>query len=270
LGAWIGGVFLAPFLPMIIALPLTIVLCALAGAAWAFIPGYLQAKRGSHIVITTIMFNFLAFNLMVWLLGGPIKEAGQDNSHSERLVEATYMMPMHEFLGLFGFQLASTPFNISFLLALLAAVVYYIIVWRTRLGYEIRAVGKNQDAARYAGIDVARVIIIALLLSGAFAGLLATNEVMGAQHRVTNGFSAGYGFTGIAVALMGRNHPIGIVLAAFLFGALVQGGTELDFVYKSIDRNMVLLIQGMIILFSGALTYMWVGPLSRRLNRQVD
>ena len=127
--------------------------------------------------------------------------------------------------------------------------------------------GHNPEAAKYAGIDVPRVVIIALALSGAFAGLMATNEILGVQHKVVLNFTSGYGFTGIAVALMGRNHPVGIFLASLLFGVLYQGGAELDFEFQSITREMVLVIQGMIILFSGALAYMFNPPLARVLHR---
>ncbi|MGI9464398.1 MAG: ABC transporter permease, partial [Aestuariivirgaceae bacterium] len=139
----------------------------------------------------------------------------------------------------------------------------WLLIWHTRLGYEIRTTGQNPDAAHYAGINVARVVIVTLAISGALAGLMATNEVLGVQHRVVLNFTGGYGFTGIAVALMGRNHPVGIFLASLLFGALYQGGAELNFEFQSITREMVLLIQGMIILFSGALAYMFNPPLAR-------
>lgn len=267
LGAAVAGFAVAPWLPAVFAIPLAVAAAALFGAAWAFIPGYLQAKRGSHIVITTIMFNFLASALMVWLLAGPMIEAGQQSPQSALLPPNSYLPSMQDTLALFGIKVAASPLNLSFFIALIAMGVFYILVWKTRLGYNIRAVGKNQEAAKYAGINVPRVIIITLAISGGFAGLLATNEILGVNHRAVLNFTAGYGFTGIAVALMGRNHPIGIFLAALLFGALFQGGAELDFEFKSITREMVLLIQGMIILFSGALTYMFNPPLARFLAR---
>ncbi|MEM8775456.1 MAG: ABC transporter permease [Pseudomonadota bacterium] len=253
--------------PAIVAIPFAILGAALAGAIWGVIPGYLQAKRGSHIVITTIMFNFIAASIMVWLLAGPMLEPGQQSPQSVKLPEASYLPKLHDLLGLIGAKTTATPLNVSFLLALISLGVFWILIWRTRLGYAIRAVGHNPEAAHYAGINVARTIIIAMAIAGAFAGLLATNEIVGVSHRVILNYTAGYGFTGIAVALMGRNHPIGIFLAALLFGALYQGGAELDFEFKSITREMVLLIQGMIILFSGALAYMFNAPLSRLIAR---
>ncbi|MCP5075270.1 MAG: ABC transporter permease [Rhodobacteraceae bacterium] len=267
LGAGLAGLFLAPWLPAIIAIPVCIAAAAMFGALWAFVPGYLQAKRGSHIVITTIMFNFLAASLMIWLLVGPMMEVGQQSPQTELLAVSSNFPSMQEIFAVFGVEIAASPLNMSFLVALAAMAAFYVLIWKTRLGFEIRAVGKNQEAAKYAGINVPRVVIITLAISGAFAGLLATNEVLGVHNRIINNFTAGYGFTGIAVALMGRNHPVGIFMAALLFGALYQGGAELDFEFKSITREMVLLVQGMIILFSGALAYMFNPPLARFLAR---
>ena len=267
LGATLVAFSIGSALPSFLALPLALVGAALFGAFWGVVPGYLQAKRGSHIVITTIMFNFIAAALLVWLLAGPMIEAGQQSPQSRLLPEATWLAKMHEILLWFGITVAKTPLNISFLLALLGCLAFWILIWWTRFGYEIRAVGQNQEAAYYSGINVTRVIIITMAVSGAFAGLMAINQIQGVSHKLILGFTAGYGFTGIAVALMGRNHPVGICLAALLFGALVQGGTELDFEFQVITREMVLLIQGMIILFSGALAYMFNPPLARFLAR---
>lgn len=129
------------------------------------------------------------------------------------------------------------------------------------MGYELRTAGQSEDAAVYAGIKPKKVIISAMCISGALAGLVAVNEIMGVHHRLLLNFTAGYGFTGIAVALMGRNHPVGIILASLLFGVLYQGGAELAFEVPKITREMVVAIQGLIILFSGALALMlrpWV------------
>jgi ABC-type uncharacterized transport system permease subunit len=267
LGAALVSFAVAPYLPALLAIPLCVLGAFVFGGVWGVIPGYLQAKRGSHIVITTIMFNFLAAALMVWLLAGPMLEPGQQSPQSARLAANTFLPKMADILGFFDYKVASTPLNASFLLALVAMAFFYVLIWRTRLGFNIRAVGQNQDAAHYAGVNVPRTIIIAMAISGGFAGLLATNEILGFNHRVVLNFTAGYGFTGIAVALMGRNHPIGIFLAALLFGALTQGGGELDFEFQSITREMVLLIQGMIILFSGALAYMFNPPLAALIAR---
>jgi len=175
---------------------------------------------------------------------------------------------IHDILRGMGFEAATTPLNLAFPLALIACVGVWVLIWRTRWGYALRAMGESEAAAEYAGINVPRMIVMAMLLSGALAGLMAINNVLGSQGKVTLNFTAGLGFTGIAVALMGRSHPFGILLAALLFGALYQGGTELDFEFQTITREMVLLIQGLIILFSGALALMFVPTLSRILGRR--
>lgn len=267
LGAGLVALWLGSDLPAIVVIPLAVFASAAFGAAWAFIPGYLQAKRGSHIVITTIMFNFIASSVMVWLLAGPLIQPGQQSPQTASFEEAAHLPKATSVLNALGFDTANSPLNLSFLIALAALAFFWVLVWKTRFGYELRATGHNPDAAHYAGINVPRVVIIALALSGAFAGLMATNEVLGVQHKVVLNFTSGYGFTGIAVALMGRNHPVGIFLASLLFGALYQGGAELDFEFQSITREMVLVIQGMIILFSGALAYMFNPPLARMLHR---
>ena len=267
LGVLLAAALFAQYLPSLLVIILCICCSALFGAAWAIIPGYLQAKRGSHIVITTIMFNFLASSLMVWLLSGILMEKGQQSPQSNLLPESIRLPKVQDAFEFLGVNISSSPMNLSFIVALIALLLFWILIWKTRLGYEIRAVGKNQDAATYAGINVSRIIIITMTISGAFAGLLAVNEVMGVQNRVILNYTAGYGFTGIAVALMGRNHPIGIFFASLLFGVLFQGGTELDFEFQSITRDMVLLIQGLIILFSGALAYMYNPTVSKIFSK---
>ena len=269
LGAGLVAVFLAPSLPLLIALPLAIMMAALFGAFWGLVPGYLQAKRGSHIVITTIMFNFIAASLMVWLLSGPLMAPGQMSSQTVRIAESAEMAKIASLLGYVGFKVASSPLNLSFVLAIIVLFVFWVLIWKTKLGYEIRAVGQNPEAAHYAGINVSRIIIITLAISGGIAGLMSVNEILGVQHKVILNFTAGFGFTGIAVSLMGRNHPIGIFLASLLFGALYQGGAELDFEFRTITREVVLLIQGLIILFCGALVHMLNPPMARLLARLI-
>jgi general nucleoside transport system permease protein len=254
------------FLPGFLLVPMGVLGAALAGAAWAFIPGYLQAKRGSHVVITTIMFNFIAATLMVYLLVNVMGRPGSMAPETRNIAAHAVAAPMHVFLGAFGISFPRTPFNISFLLALLSAFAVWVLVWHTRLGYEIRVVGASPTAAVYAGISPARITIVTMAISGGLAGMLAVNEIMGVQHRLLLEFSAGAGFVGIAVALMGRAHPLGVVLAAFLFGILYQGGTELSFDKPSITRDMIMVIQGFVILFAGALEYAFKRPLARLLK----
>ena len=151
----------------------------------------------------------------------------------------------------------SAPLNVSFLLALVMAWLVWLLIWRTRLGYEIRTMGHSPKAARYAGIGETRIILVTMMISGALAGMMALNPIMGDQHHMALDFVGGAGFVGIAVALMGRSHPAGIVPAAILFGVLYQGGAELSFDMPNISRDMIVIIQGLVILFAGALEHMF-------------
>ncbi len=261
--AYIGGlgvgVALLAFdahLPLPILLLISILASAAFGAAWAWIPGYLQARRGSHVVITTIMFNFIAFALMNYLLVNVLIQPGQMSPQSREFEPVAWLPFAHEALGWFGIQVTRSPLNLSLLWALACCLLVWLLIWRTRWGYRIRVVGGNEPAARYAGIDPAKVVIATMCVSGALAGFVGLNEIMGVQHRLLLNFTAGYGFVGIAAALMGRNHPLGIILASLLFGALYQGGAELAFEMPRITRELVVVIQGLVILFSGALEHM--------------
>jgi ABC-type uncharacterized transport system permease subunit len=267
LGAGLVCLALDPFLTGLFIIPLAIVGSALFGAGWALMPAYLQAYRGSHVVITTIMFNFIAAGLMVSLLSGVLIQPGQSSPASRPFAESTHIPQVHEVLAWVGIETARSPLNLSFLLALAACVFVWLLIWRTRFGYALRTLGHSPQAAAYAGIKIPRTIIIAMAISGGLAGLMVVNEVLGVQHRLLLNFTAGYGFTGIAVSLMGRNHPVGIVLASLLFGALYQGGGELDLEFQTITRDLLLVIQGLIILFSGALAYMLNPPLARLIAR---
>lgn len=266
--AYIGGlgvalVFLTldSYLPTLLLIPIGIAAAGLFGAAWAFIPAWLQAHRGSHIVITTIMFNFIAASIMVYLLVNVLIKPGQMSPESRVFDEAAWLPFMHEFLAVFGIEVTRSPLNLSLFFALLCCFFVWVYIWRTRWGYELRTAGQSEHAAKYAGIRPKTVVITAMCISGALAGFVAVNEIMGVHHRLLLNFTAGYGFTGIAVSLMGRNHPVGIIMASLLFGVLYQGGAELAFEIPKITREMVVAIQGLIILFSGALALMlrpWV------------
>jgi general nucleoside transport system permease protein len=255
-------------------IPLAILASMIFGAGWALIPGWLQAYRGSHVVITTIMFNFVASSLMTWMLVDVLIAPGQQTPESRPFSAAAALIPLHEIAAKLGIQMASSPLNLSLIIALLCAVLMYIGVWHTRWGFALRTVGVNPHAAHYAGIPAQRVIVIAMLVSGALAGLVAINEVLGVQHRLTLSFTNGAGFIGIGVALMGRNHPVGVVLSALLFGALYQGGTDLSFAKPMITREMIMLIQGLIILFCGALDRLFLGPMAfvfmRKWKRSIE
>ncbi len=255
LGAGLVALWLAPMLPAGLMLPLMLIAGAMFGAVWALIPAYLQAYRGSHIVITTIMFNFLASSLVVYLLVNVLKPAGEMAPESASFAASARMPPMHELLQTMGIAWPSSPLNLSVVLALLALIGVYVLLWRTRIGYQIRASGASPGGAEYAGISPKRQILIAMGVSGAMAGLVAMNEVAGVHNKLLTDFVAGAGFTGIAVALMGRNHPVGIGLSSVLFGMISQGGAEVAFEVQGFSKDMVVMLQGFIVLFSGALAY---------------
>jgi len=237
--------------------PLALLAAALFGGFWAFVPGYLQARRGSHIVISTIMFNFIAAALMVYLMNDVLKSPGTMSPESRRFADSAVLPALHEVLGAVGFDIARSPLNLSFFWALACCGFVWLFLWHTRQGYALRTVGFNERAAVYGGIQPPRVVMATMALSGALAGFVGLNEILGAQQRLLLDFTAGYGFAGIAVSLMGRNHPLGIVLAALLFGALYQGGTELVFEMPSVNRELVVVIQGLVIFFCGALEHLF-------------
>ncbi|OYU17129.1 MAG: sugar ABC transporter permease [Rhodobacteraceae bacterium PARR1] len=241
--------------PFWVVLPLAVLAGAVSGAAWAFIPAYLQAKRGSHIVITTIMFNYIASAVLIFLLVDVLRPDGQMDPATANFPEATTLPTLNQIPVFNLFFTSKVPANVTLLIALAAAFGVWALLWRTRLGYSIRAFGKSEDAARYAGINPFKITMIAMLLSGALAGMMAINNVMGEAGRLLQNSASGAGFIGIAVALMGRNHPLGVVLAAILFGFLFQGGAELG-MWTKIPIEMRVVVQGLVILFTGALDVM--------------
>jgi simple sugar transport system permease protein len=253
--------------PTVLVIAAAIVVAAAGGAAWAFVPGWLQAKRGSHVVITTIMFNFIASAVMTHLLVNVLIKPGQQSPETREFAPSTWMPQLHDLARAAGWEIGHSPVNLSLILALATGVLVWLYLWHTRWGYELRALGHNETAAIYAGIQPARTIIVAMSISGALAGLMSLNEVMGVQHRLLLNFPGGAGYVGIAVALMGRNHPVGIVIAAVLFGALYQGGSELSFEMPKLTRDMVVVIQGLIILVCGALERALRTPLDSLLRR---
>jgi len=233
------------------------------GAAWAAIPAYLQAKRGSHIVITTIMFNYIAFALLNYVLVNVLRPEGSMDPATARFSEVVKLPTLHDALGLIGISFSkAAPANVTFFVALAACFLVWLILWRTRLGYEIRGHGHSESAAVYAGISPTKIIVVTMVLSGALAGLMAINNVMGEAERLVLNAVEGAGFIGIAVALMGRSHPFGVLLAALLFGFLYQGGAELA-LWTSIPREMIVVVQALVILFTGALDNMVRMPLEK-------
>lgn len=261
LGAGLVALWLSYSQPAWVVLPVMLMASIVFGIAWAAVPAYLQAYRGSHVVITTIMFNFLASTLLVYLLVNHLKPPGSMSVESSVFGPSAKLTSMRDFLGWLGREWPASPLNISFFLALLAAAGVYFLLWHTRMGYALRAVGSSANAAAYAGIKPKHQVMIAMGFSGALAGMVGMNEIAGVNGKLLLEFVSGAGFTGIAVALIGRNHPVGIVLASVLFGALFQGGAEVSFEIRGFSRDMVVMLQGFIVLFSGAMAYViapWV------------
>jgi ABC-type uncharacterized transport system permease subunit len=255
-----------------VLIPFMCLAAIFSGAVWGGIPGVLKAKFGSHEVINTIMLNFIAIALISYFVQHHFKEptdpimqtafigrqdvaAGMEamkgaNAHIPRLGSFIPGLPER------------IPLNLAFILALVACVLVYIFLWRTKWGYEIRATGANPSAAEYGGISVKKQIVLAMAVSGALAGMVGINEVMGYRYRFYEGFSPGYGFTGIAVALLGRNHPLGVLIAAIFFGALTRGQLFVDIFTQHVSKDLVLVIQAVVILFVAA-EALFRGPFSR-------
>jgi simple sugar transport system permease protein len=244
--AWIG--FSLVGMPPVLMVPICISAAALGGALWGFMPGILKARFGVHEVINTIMLNFVAMLATNFLVNHVYKEPGQMIPQTNEIASTAWIPRMAPLLQRLHIQLPrSNPLNYSLLFALAVAALAWFILFKTRLGYEIRAVGLSQKAAEYGGIKVGTTVVLSMVISGAMAGLVGVNEVMGYRHRFLDGFSTGLGFTGIAVALLGRNHPLGVVLAAVLFGILNTGALEVD-IFTDIPRELVMVLQAVIII----------------------
>ncbi|MDF0603280.1 ABC transporter permease [Psychromarinibacter sp. C21-152] len=257
-----------PWPHWIIALPFAVIAGVVFGAAWAAIPAYLQAKRGSHIVITTIMFNFIASALLVYLLVNVLKPQGSMAPETARFPDGTHLPNAYDMASWIGLPFSrSAPLNVTFFVAIACCILVYLLIWRTRLGYQIRAFGQSEKAAVYAGINPVKITMITMLISGGLAGLMGINAVMGEAERLVIDPVQGAGFVGIAVALMGRSHPAGVFLAGLLFGMLYQGGGELEFEIPAVSREMILVIQALVILFTGALDNMIRMPFEKLFAR---
>lgn len=250
--AWFG-VLMADLSPLV-TIPTLIVVGALAGAAWAFVPAILKARIGAHEVITTMMFSHIARYLVAWLTAGPLKAPGQIPQTVTLTAHA--QIPKIESLFSEG-VLEAAPFlglgraHLGIVLALLTAVGIWLILRYTTLGYENRAVGLSPWAAETAGVSVQWTTVKALCISGALAGLAGAVEVMGLHHRIFDQFSAGVGFTAIAVALLAKNHPLGIIPAALLFGALSAGSGTMQ-LEAGVSQKIILIIQALVIFFVAA------------------
>ena len=255
--AWAGITFAS--LSAWFLIPLACLTAILSGAAWGAIPGLLKARLGSHEVINTIMMNFIAAGVASALTQSYFKAQG-DAILETLPIGVTAHIPR---LGTMIPRLPERiPLNLAFVFAVLACVFVYLFLWRTTWGYEIRATGASPQAAEYGGVSVKKQIVLAMALSGGLAGMVAINEVLGYRYRYYQGFSAQYGFTGIAVALLGRNHPAGVLLAAIFFGALIRGGLFVDIFTQNVSKDLVLVLQALVILFVAA-EGLFRGPLRK-------
>ena len=268
--AWVGikfgtpdpaNTFVTPFvhLPALVLVPLCCIAAIVAGAIWGGIPGILKAKFGSHEVINTIMLNFIAVALLSYFTQYHYKIPGDAIMQSAPTSPNATLPTLGKFIP--GLP-ARIPVNLAFVLALLACVLVYIFLWKTKWGYEMRATGANPSAAEYGGISIRKQIILAMAISGGLAGMVGINEVLGYRHRYYDGFSANYGFVGIAVALLGRNHPVGVFLAAILFAILLRGGIFVDAYTIHVSKDIVDMLQGIVIVFVAA-EAMFRGPLKK-------
>ncbi len=239
-GIWMDG------LTAWIVIPVCFAVSFIAGGIWGGIPGLLKARFGGHEVINTIMMNMIAFALVNYLVIGPFHRKGTQILETDFISEAARIPRVHELIPIIPKTL---PLNMGFVVALLTCLVTYLILWKTRWGYEIRAVGISNSVSNYAGINVKKNMVMAMFFAGGFAGMVAISEVMGYRYTFHDSFSGGVGFIGIAVALLGRNHPVGVILAALLFGALIRGSLFLDLNFDNLSKDLVMVLQGIIVLF---------------------
>ena len=230
-------------LPAIIHLPLAVLFGVLMGGLWAAIVGWLKAYTGGHEVINTIMMNYIALNTTSFLLNGVMKDRSPTNviARTPLIADSARIPPIFDGLRV----------HWGFILALLVAFGIWWLLNKTTVGFQIRTVGLNPDAAKYAGINVKRIIILTMALSGMLAGLAGTIEVTGLNYRHELGFSIGYGYDAIAIALLGKSHPLGVVLSAFLFAAMRNGATRMQFLTQ-MPVDLISMIQAFILLFVAA------------------
>jgi simple sugar transport system permease protein len=223
--------------------PTTLMASFLSGAAWGFVPGLLKARFRVNEILTTVMMNAIAIQLMNMLVRGPLIDqagvtAGTYLAQSERLPEAAWLTRL----------IPQTLLTTGAILAVVLAVVVYLFLWRTTIGFRIRMVGLNPDASRYAGVNVAFYQMLSLTLAGGFAGLAGAVEVMGVHHRLLEGITSGYGFSGIVAALFGGLHPLGLIPAAWLFGSLLVGADKMQRAVQ-VPSALIDMLLGLVVLF---------------------
>ncbi len=237
--AWVG--YSITGLPWFVHLPLALLAGALAGALWGALPGFLKARLGAHEVINTIMMNYIAFRLTDYLLSGPM-------ARPDRLPITPEVLPSAYLPAILP---RPVRLHAGFFLALALAALVYWLLWKTTTGFEIRMVGANPRAARYAGVHIAPTIVLTMALSGALAGLAGTSQILGLDHKMVRAFSTGYGFDSIALALLGNSHPLGVVIASLLFGFLRGGAARMQSV-ASVPVEIIRIVQALVIIFVAA------------------
>jgi simple sugar transport system permease protein len=236
-----------------IVVPLACAAAIALGAAWAFMPAFLLVRRGSSLVVNGIMFNFIASALMTWLLTAVMIKPGQAAPETDMFPPGDWMPSFTAMARGVGIALPNSPANLTLLFALLSVFGAGFFIDRTVWGYALRVCGGNPDAAAYAGIDAGRATVLALCLSGCFAGMAGVNEILGVHHRLILDFPNGAGFVGVAVGLMAGSKAWALIPSALLFAVLSQGSVDLTIDNPKINRELVVLVQGLVILFAGAL-----------------
>jgi simple sugar transport system permease protein len=237
-------------LPSYLLVPMCVLTAIAAGALWAAIPGILKAKFGSHEVINTIMMNFIAVALVSYFTQYYYKIPGDPIMQTAEIGPAAHIPRISQYIpGMPDF----VPLSVAFLLAILMCVLVYVFLWKTKWGYELRAVGENPSAAEYGGISPKKQIIAAMTISGGLAGMVAIGEVLGDRYRYYHDFSDAWGYLGIAVALLGRNHPLGIFIAAIFFAVLKRGQIFVDIETRFVSKDLVEVLQAIIIIFVASL-----------------
>jgi len=289
------GVTFGERMPGAIGIVLLLAAGALMGGIWGAIPGWLKAQLGVNEILSTIMMNAIAIQIGYYLLRGPMIDpaelaAGTNIPHSARLPKNLDMLRFTDIakaLGvtqrakeigleggvaqLYGVLVEPTRLHIGFLFAILMAILVYIFLWRTTIGYKIRAVGLNPHAARYAGINVKGNMVLSMTLSGAFAGLAGAVEILGLHHRMfePTSVSAGYGFTGIVAALFGGLHPLGIIPSSILFGGLLVGGDKMQRAMQ-VPQVLITVILGLIVLFVVSADFFKRKLQTRRISEEAE
>jgi general nucleoside transport system permease protein len=243
---------------------LTLLVGTLAGSVWGAIPGFLKARFEVNEILSTVMMNEISVQLLLFLLSGPMLDPeqlaqGTRVPQSARLPEVSWLLELD----------SRSSLHIGVFIAIGVAISMWVVLWRTPIGYRIRAVGQNKDAARYAGISVQRYLTLAMTFSGALAGLAGAVHVQGAEHRMVEGFAVGYGFSGIVVALFGRLHPLGAIPAAFLFGVLLVGADKMQRTVQ-VPTATVTVLQGLVVIFVVSSDYFVRRWLARRAARAIQ